>query len=135
MSLNKLQVLVSFLLQKTTLAKHLQRILGSCLLLHQDDYAPVSHPLKHDNLTCVRMQQQADKIPIHPTLQIQDWDDPEGAIDWPLMRNSLSHLKYNGIFPENHISGDHLQFQRTVPIPVELFSYFVSPYTSYMLIN
>lgn len=47
---------------KTTLAKHLHRILPGALLLHQDDFAPPE-----------------SLIPIHPVYGVQDWDDAPGA--------------------------------------------------------
>lgn len=48
---------------KTTIAKHLQIILGSnAKILHQDDFAPA-----------------AELIPMHPEYGVQDWDDPVGA--------------------------------------------------------
>lgn len=47
---------------KTTLAKHLQRILANAVILHQDDFAPPQ-----------------EQIPVHPLHGVQDWDDAKGA--------------------------------------------------------
>ena len=47
---------------KTTLAKHLQRILPNAVILHQDDFAPPQ-----------------EQIPLHPVHGVQDWDDAKGA--------------------------------------------------------
>ncbi|GAA6006162.1 hypothetical protein JCM11491_002056 [Sporobolomyces phaffii] len=46
---------------KTTLAKHLARIIPGTLLF-QDDFAPPS-----------------ERVPTHPVHGFQDWDDPAGA--------------------------------------------------------
>ncbi|CCA74079.1 related to NRK1-Nicotinamide riboside kinase [Serendipita indica DSM 11827] len=57
---------------KTTLAKHLRSVLPGSFIIHQDDFAPPEQ-----------------LVPVHPTLNVQDWDDPEGAIEWPRMVNFL----------------------------------------------
>jgi len=89
---------------KTTLAKHLRRILRS-QILHQDDFALPS-----------------EQIPIHPVHGVQDWDSPEGAIDWDKQRRALQHLRDHGKLPDDHLSHDHLNEQVPVPISDELVS-------------
>ncbi|GAA5975379.1 hypothetical protein JCM5350_006461 [Sporobolomyces pararoseus] len=84
---------------KTTLAKHLSRIIPSSTLLFQDDFAPPS-----------------EKVPMHPIHQFQDWDDPNGAIEWDRQREAIQHLREKGIVPEEHASHDHLNEQ--VPVPI-----------------
>ncbi|EGG01825.1 uncharacterized protein MELLADRAFT_50002 [Melampsora larici-populina 98AG31] len=86
---------------KTTLAKHLHRILPNSIILHQDDFAP-----------------PAEEIPLHPIHNVKDWDDPKGAIDWPRFRSSLQYIRnHGGEFPPSHASHDHLNLQPDIPIP------------------
>ncbi|CUA66811.1 Nicotinamide riboside kinase [Rhizoctonia solani] len=85
---------------KTTLAKYLRDILPNSFIIHQDDFAPPQ-----------------DQIPMHPIYNVQDWDDPPGAIDWPRLRTSLEHVKEHGVLPDSHSSHDHLNEQPEVPIP------------------
>ncbi|KAI0693017.1 P-loop containing nucleoside triphosphate hydrolase protein [Cytidiella melzeri] len=84
---------------KTTLAKHLRTILPSSVILHQDDFAPPQ-----------------ELIPMHPVYNVQDWDDPEGAVDWPRMVNALKTIRETGVIPPEHYSHDHLNEQREVPV-------------------
>jgi nicotinamide/nicotinate riboside kinase len=51
---------------------------------------------------------------------VQDWDDPEGAIDWPVLRQTFRHIAETGQLPDTHRSHDHLNWQAPVPIPDEL---------------
>ncbi|GAA5939440.1 ribosylnicotinamide kinase [Sporobolomyces koalae] len=90
---------------KTTLAKHLDRIIPTSRLVFQDDFAPSS-----------------DQIPIHPEWKFQDWDDPEGAIDWERQRRAIKFVKSSkdGNLPVEHYSHDHLNEQVPVPIDPEL---------------
>lgn len=88
---------------KTTLAKHLHRIIPNSTLLFQDDFAPPS-----------------EKVPIHPVHGFQDWDDPEGAIEWGRQRSAIRHLRTTGRIPSEHASHDHLNEQIPVPIDREL---------------
>ncbi|GAA5912195.1 hypothetical protein JCM5296_007507 [Sporobolomyces johnsonii] len=88
---------------KTTLAKHLARIIPGSLCLFEDDFAPPS-----------------ELVPIHPVHGFQDWDDPEGAILWEKQRAAIRHLRETGDFPESHASHDHMNEQVPVPIPDEL---------------
>ncbi|KAJ3733780.1 P-loop containing nucleoside triphosphate hydrolase protein [Lentinula guzmanii] len=84
---------------KTTLAKHLARILPNSVIIHQDDFAPPQ-----------------EQVPIHPVYKIQDWDAPAGAIQWPRMIESLREVKRTGVIPPEHISHDHLNEQKDVPL-------------------
>ncbi|KZP34373.1 P-loop containing nucleoside triphosphate hydrolase protein [Athelia psychrophila] len=83
---------------KTTLVKHLARILPNSFIIHQDDFAP-----------------PAERTPMHPTLQLEDWDAPRGAMDWPRLVAFLSGVKETGIL-EKHASQDHLNEQKEVPV-------------------
>jgi len=52
---------------------------------------------------------------------VQDWDAPEGAVEWPRMRSVISHIKSNqGSFPTGHTSHDHMNVQIPVHIGAEL---------------
>ncbi|GJF00105.1 nicotinamide riboside kinase [Phanerochaete sordida] len=84
---------------KTTLAKHLRNIVPHSVILHQDDFAPPQ-----------------ELIPVHPEHGVQDWDAPEGAIDWPRMVQALREIKRTGIIPPEHYSHDHLNKQKDVPV-------------------
>ncbi|KAI9066583.1 Flavocytochrome c [Trametes sanguinea] len=75
---------------KTTLAKHLRRILPNSVIVHQDDFAP-------------------------------DWDRAEGAIDWPRMIKALDEVRRTGEIPPEHVSHDHLNEQKDVPIEDAVF--------------
>ncbi|KAL1405109.1 ribosylnicotinamide kinase [Vanrija albida] len=76
---------------KTSLAKHLRRLLPNALLLHMDDFAPAS-----------------DDVPISAEHGIQDWDDPETCILWPKARAAIAQIKKSGALPAGHTSNDHL---------------------------
>ncbi|THV06701.1 P-loop containing nucleoside triphosphate hydrolase protein [Dendrothele bispora CBS 962.96] len=84
---------------KTTLAKHLLRILPNSVIIHQDDFAPPQ-----------------ELVPFHPIYQVQDWDAPAGAISWPRMIDFLRHVKETGAIPVDHRSHDHLNEQKQVPL-------------------
>ncbi|KAL8293158.1 hypothetical protein RQP46_000852 [Phenoliferia psychrophenolica] len=88
---------------KTTLAKHLRQIIPGSVILHQDDFAPPS-----------------ELVPMHPTLNLQDWDDAPGAILWEKQRKTLHHLRSTGSLPPEHSSHDHLNEQIPVPIPAQV---------------
>lgn len=89
---------------KTTLAKHLQKILPNSVILHQDDMAP-----------------PADLIPIHPVHNMPDWDHPSGAIDWPRFRTTLQDMHQDPAHPLP-ASHDQLNVQPDVPVDEERFS-------------
>ncbi|KAH7096658.1 P-loop containing nucleoside triphosphate hydrolase protein [Auriculariales sp. MPI-PUGE-AT-0066] len=82
---------------KTTLAKQLRKILPDSIIVHQDDFAP-----------------PVDTLPMHPVYNIADWDDPEGAIDWPRFAAFLQQVKRTGVIPANHNSHDHMNIQKEV---------------------
>ncbi|KAJ7072558.1 P-loop containing nucleoside triphosphate hydrolase protein [Mycena amicta] len=84
---------------KTTLAKHLKRILPNSVIIHQDPQ---------------------ELVPIHPVHNVQDWDAAPGAIDWPRLIAFLRQVKATGEIPVDHRSHDHLNEQKDVPIPPEL---------------
>ncbi|KAH8827963.1 hypothetical protein DL96DRAFT_1601043 [Flagelloscypha sp. PMI_526] len=88
---------------KTTLAKHLNRILPNSVIIHQDDFAPPQ-----------------ELVPIHPIHNVQDWDAAEGAIDWTRLITFLKTVKETGEIPPDHRSHDHLNVQKDVPIPEEV---------------
>ncbi|TRM67931.1 hypothetical protein BD626DRAFT_480229 [Schizophyllum amplum] len=88
---------------KTTLAKHLKRIIPNSVIIHQDDFAPPQ-----------------ELVPIHPKYGVQDWDWPDGAIDWKRMIASLKDVKRTGRIADDHYSHDHLNEQKDVPIPEEV---------------
>ncbi|SGY61008.1 BQ5605_C007g04515 [Microbotryum silenes-dioicae] len=86
---------------KTTLAKHLAQILPNSTSLFQDDFAP-----------------PAEKVPIHPVHRVQDWDDPDGAIEWDRQRETLQYIRdHDGAFPEAHYSHDSFNVQ--IPVPID----------------
>ncbi|KAF8170292.1 P-loop containing nucleoside triphosphate hydrolase protein [Mycena galopus ATCC 62051] len=85
---------------KTTLAKHLKRILPNSVIIHQDDFAPPQ-----------------ELVPVHPVHNVQDWDAPAGAIDWPRLISFLHEVKATGEIPADHRSHDHLNEQKDLPIP------------------
>ncbi|KAL0579764.1 ribosylnicotinamide kinase [Marasmius crinis-equi] len=84
---------------KTTLAKHLRKILPNSVIIHQDDFAPPQ-----------------EKVPFHPIHQVQDWDAPSGAIEWPRLIEFLKKVKETGVIPPDHRSHDHLNEQKQVPL-------------------
>ncbi|GAA5828497.1 hypothetical protein JCM3770_002288 [Rhodotorula araucariae] len=88
---------------KTTLAKHLGRIIPSSLLLFQDDFAP-----------------PAELVPVDPKHGWQDWDDAKGAILWDKQRATLRQIRATGTLPDEHASHDHLNEQVPVPISEEV---------------
>ncbi|BGP50396.1 ribosylnicotinamide kinase [Rhodotorula kratochvilovae] len=90
---------------KTTLAKHLGRIIPSSLLLFQDDFAP-----------------PAELVPVDPKHGWQDWDDVRGAILWDEQRETLRRIRATGTLPDEHASHDHLNEQVPVPISEEVQS-------------
>ncbi|KAF4620983.1 hypothetical protein D9613_000340 [Agrocybe pediades] len=84
---------------KTTLAKHLNRILPDSVIIHQDDFAPPQ-----------------ELVPVHPIHKVQDWDAPAGAITWPRLVNFLKEVKKTGKIPPDHRSHDHLNEQKEIKI-------------------
>ncbi|KIK27846.1 hypothetical protein PISMIDRAFT_674139 [Pisolithus microcarpus 441] len=90
---------------KTTLAKHLCKILPNSVIVHQDDFAPPQ-----------------ELIPIHPVYNVQDWDSPENAIDWRRFRQFLENVKRDGRIPSGHVSHDPLNEQKEFPIDAECFA-------------
>ncbi|TFK25568.1 P-loop containing nucleoside triphosphate hydrolase protein [Coprinopsis marcescibilis] len=98
---------------KTTLAKHLNRLLPDSVIIHQDDFAP---PM--------------EEVPIHPVLNIQDWDSAPGAISWTRLIDTLKVIKSTGDLPPDHRSHDHLNEQKSIPIDEEAFQKWSSEFKS-----
>ncbi|KXN90122.1 Nicotinamide riboside kinase [Leucoagaricus sp. SymC.cos] len=96
---------------KTTLAKHLRRILPDSVIIHQDDFAPPQ-----------------EFVPVHPVHQVQDWDAPTGAISWDRLIAFLRRVKQTGEIPVDHRSHDHLNEQKDIPIPPELRDSWVAEF-------
>jgi len=86
---------------KTTLAKHLARIIPSSLLLFQDDFAP-----------------PAEQIPVDAEHGWQDWDDAKGAILWDKQRDTLRQIRETGKVPDEHFSHDAFNEQYLGPVPI-----------------
>ncbi|KIY71114.1 P-loop containing nucleoside triphosphate hydrolase protein [Cylindrobasidium torrendii FP15055 ss-10] len=84
---------------KTTLAKHLKNIIPDSVIIHQDDFAPPQ-----------------ELVPIHPVHNVQDWDAPQGAIQWDRLIDFLRTVKKTGIIPPEHYSHDHLNEQKDIPV-------------------
>ncbi|KAG5638790.1 hypothetical protein H0H81_010019 [Sphagnurus paluster] len=84
---------------KTTLAKHLKRILPDSVIIHQDDFAPPQ-----------------ELVPVHPVYNVQDWDAPAGAIVWPKLVKFLRQVKETGKIPHDHRSHDHLNEQKVITV-------------------
>jgi len=84
---------------KTTLAKHLNRILPDSVIIHQDDFAPPQ-----------------ELVPLHPVHNVQDWDAAAGAISWDRLVEFLRHVKETGTIPPDHRSHDHLNEQKEVKV-------------------
>ncbi|RPD63818.1 P-loop containing nucleoside triphosphate hydrolase protein [Lentinus tigrinus ALCF2SS1-6] len=96
---------------KTTLAKHLRRILPNSVIVHQDDFAPPQ-----------------ELVPVHPVYGVQDWDRAEGAIEWPRMVKALEEVKRTGVIPPEHVSHDHLNEQKDIPIDDTVFQKWKSQF-------
>lgn len=89
---------------KTTLAKHLARILPSSLIIHQDDFAPAS-----------------ENVPLHAVHGVQDWDDPDTGIEWGRLRALLDALRTRGLAAADaYESYDYLNAQVDVPLPADV---------------
>jgi nicotinamide/nicotinate riboside kinase len=65
---------------------------------------------------------------LYPFIKI-DWDDPQGAIDWPRMRAAVDHVKKIGKLPETHKSHDHLNVQTKVPLPMGMTEFWKERFT------
>ncbi|KAF7362119.1 Fumarate reductase [Mycena venus] len=98
---------------KTTLAKHLKRILPNSVIIHQDDFAPPQ-----------------ELVPVHPVHNVQDWDAAPGAIDWPRLIKFLREVKATGEIPADHRSHDHLNEQKDLPIPESVRDQWVAHFES-----
>ncbi|KAI6111269.1 hypothetical protein F5141DRAFT_1113597 [Pisolithus sp. B1] len=83
---------------KTTLAKHLCKILPNSVIVHQDSM---------------------ESVPVHPVYNMQDWDNPESAVDWPRFRQFLENVKQDGRIPPDHIRNDPYNEQKKFPVDEE----------------
>ncbi|KAE8218906.1 hypothetical protein CF319_g7303 [Tilletia indica] len=97
---------------KTTLAKHILRILRSAgdthsFILHQDDFAP-----REDDLPLAWNGDQ----------QVRDWDTPHGAIDFGKMHSVMQHIRTHATTPPGFDSHDKLNVLPNVSIPDDLVS-------------
>ena len=64
--------------------------------------------------------QPVEQVPIHPQWNVQDWDAPAGAIDWPRLVTFMKQVKSTGDIPPDHTSHDHLNEQKILPISEEV---------------
>lgn len=83
-------------------------------------------PCVQHKLICFRyfsyqISKPQELIPLHPVYNVQDWDDPPGAIDWPRFRNFLKEVKETGVIPDSHKSHDHLNEQKDIPVTSESY--------------
>ncbi|KAF9047372.1 hypothetical protein BJ165DRAFT_1581582 [Panaeolus papilionaceus] len=88
---------------KTTLAKHLNRLLPDSVIIHQD-------------VRFIGLSLPQELVPIHPVHQVQDWDAPAGAISWDRLVNFLKEIKRTGAIPPDHRSHDHLNEQKEIRV-------------------
>ncbi|KIY73889.1 hypothetical protein CYLTODRAFT_416543 [Cylindrobasidium torrendii FP15055 ss-10] len=63
----------------------------------------------------------ADQLPKDPEFGFENWDDPEGAVDWDRMANYLTALKNTGVLGE-HSSVDSMNQNAAVPVDDEVIS-------------
>ncbi|KAG6857765.1 hypothetical protein H0H87_004181 [Tephrocybe sp. NHM501043] len=87
---------------KTTLAKHLKRILPDSVIIHQD-------------VSFFRVAFNTGSA-----LTNADWDAAPGAIVWPKLINFLREVKATGKIPADHQSHDHLNEQKDIKIEDEV---------------
>lgn len=64
--------------------------------------------------------QPQELVPVHPKWNVQDWDAPSGAIDWPRLITFLQKVKSTGEIPTDHRSHDHLNEHKDVPVRDEV---------------
>ena len=57
---------------------------------------------------------------MHPVYDVQDWDSPQGSIDWGRMVSFLAQVRETGVIPIDHRSHDHLNEQKEVPVAREV---------------
>lgn len=109
---------------KTTLAKHLLRILNTepqsdhrcvrdAFILHQDDFAPPEASL-----------------PVDDKYGVSDWDRPDTAVEYGRMYDTVTHVKKTGDFPPGFSSHDHLNSQPDCPISSSIFDKWKAHFSS-----
>lgn len=112
---------------KTLLVKHLKSVFpeGDSFIIHQDDFAPVSHEMPTDEDFADKNwheQPEAD-LPYHPDHpEWQDWDYPPTAIEWDRFRSALLYSKKNGEPSPDVNSHDHLNAQTKVEVSESLLN-------------
>ncbi|KAL0062270.1 ribosylnicotinamide kinase [Marasmius tenuissimus] len=62
-----------------------------------------------------------EKLPKDPEFGFENWDDPEGAVEWDRMANYLTELKKTGVLGEHH-SVDSFNQNAAVPVDDEVIS-------------
>lgn len=62
-----------------------------------------------------------EQVPIHPVHNVQDWDAPQGAIDWPRLIGFLRTVKDTGEIPPDHRSHDHLNEQKEIKLDDQVY--------------
>jgi nicotinamide/nicotinate riboside kinase len=56
-----------------------------------------------------------DHLPMHPILNVPDWDAAPSACDYPRLAAILRHVKESGQMPEEHVTFDHLNEHKNHP--------------------
>ncbi|KAF5384514.1 hypothetical protein D9757_006405 [Collybiopsis confluens] len=64
----------------------------------------------------------AEKLPKDPEFGFENWDDPEGAVEWDRMANYLTELKNTGALGEHHSVDSFNQNTAAVPVSDEVIS-------------
>lgn len=117
---------------KTTLAKHLVDLLSPALHLFNERHgevpsstsqaAPPSEAASVSDVLIVHQDDFAPReedLPMHPEMNVRDWDTPQGSIDYERLSAVLHHLREEGKLPASHSSHDHLNNLPEVPLPDE----------------
>ena len=112
------KMFVSFLYQISTTDDGLALLLGFRPCTNAINRS-ATFPLAEAKPTFYSIQPQ-DTLPIHPVYKVADWDDPEGAIDWPRFSTFLHDVKRTGVIPDDHNSHDHMNIQKEVSFDGEL---------------
>jgi len=59
---------------------------------------------------------------MHPEWDVQDWDTPPGAIEWPRFVSFLQKIRSTGNIPPDRRWQDYLTGQKDVPVRDEIES-------------